>query len=1092
MNLSAYSLSAISTPRATYIDGAYEYKQFSYTNEQGMTFNRIDALSGIYDSSINNYTSQYLTGYKKLEDFLTLIQKKDNVLRTITTPLILNNLTDISIPKVLNLNADLDNTTYLTILDKVEYDNPGSFFELSIINDKVLRVLHSTGTGFYILNSPISGNNLEFMSSVSIYDSASAIEGTDIFRYQLDSDGYLQLYKNVNNVLYTVVLSGTSLVLDAIVNPSIGRGDKLFKIYYNYESIEPKLRSSWISYNVNKVNSLKLNTQKSDFDKSNQYLLHTNYNEINDTFELNHIALDNNRSERGYIKRGTSNTSGDVNLPDTKFREYTTLRTGNDQERGDDHISLTYVWYDKDIKVHSGTDTYFTTPSSIYPYEKLNINDTKFTHNGSIASVSPRLADKIFCLRNNKTTNFKNGRYLCTWLSGGTNNTTGIWVDRYYYPDRISKENALSASPLFAPSFLDPIDSLIYSSPSTANYIFDKKSDLTLEPNSKYYYSRVGVEDIQNAITSASPLISSFTNFYTTKNVLSAYDSSSIVYDGTRYNKYNIKNDVNCTSQFTFSFDMFVNPNIANNGYSIANSDKHFTVLSDIKITPFIVLYQDKTVYIYNTNFTLIKTVDFLTNIKEVITNRPLDDFFVICSDGFCYKVNELGNKLKREYIPIISYRNYTQDDDYIYFLMDVTGRVLKVNKNTFNYTTIYSTPLSLYSDPNDSQNRHRSLLIYNNILYGVPGENVKIKNTNEIYFLYGNRQIWYYNLITNRSRILFDTTSSFNDFTITPDNQILLITDNNWYQYTTNRVFVLSGTTTNSTEGTYKNIHVDIMREYTPNGVQEFSSILMLSGGLNTGKLMSYNIVTNQTYNLGISGVYIADTSATRKKYTMTNFNNLQALNSNRLAFNITLTNYLSSEDILSKSIAVDLGSIDTGYHTFTYRFDALQGNISLFIDGVLYQNEVIPPSKYNIQQILSEDLYVGAVGITNGIDLATYLKQPGYYFINSSYPVRNLMIYNHALKSDEIFALSLKDRTIDELILSIPCGQRNNIEEIERFFKYAPVTSSKSINIYVKNTGITNTTFKNNIKNVIYEQAASTLPVGVKINDIQFIDFK
>jgi ribosome biogenesis protein Nip4 len=887
------------------------------------------------------------------------------------------------------------------------------------------------------------------------------------------------------------VLSGTSLVLDAIVNPSISRGDKLFKIYYNYESIEPKLRSSWVSYNVNKVNSLKLNTQKSDFDKSNQYLLHTNYNEINDTFELNHIALDNNRSERGYIKRGTSNTSGDDNLPDTKFREYTTLRTGNDQERGDDHISLTYVWYDKDIKVYSGTDTYFTTPSSIYPYEKLNINDTKFTHNGSIASVSPRLADKVFSLRNNKTTNFKNGRYLCTWLSGG-NNTTGIWVDRYYYPDRISKENALSASPLFAPSFLDPIDSLIYSSPSTANYIFDKKSDLTLEPNSKYYYSRVGVEDIQNAITSASPLISSFTNFYTTKNVLSAYDSSSIVYDGTKYNKYNIKNDVNCTSQFTFSFDMFVSPNIVNNGYSIANSSKHFTVLSDIKITPFIVLYQDKTVYIYNTSFTLIKTVDFATNIKEVITNKPLDDFFVICSDGFCYKVNELGNKLKREYIPIILYRNYTQDNDYIYFLLNVTGEVLKVNKNTFNYTTIYSTPLSLYSDPNDPQNKHRSLLIYNNILYGIPGENVKVKNTNEIYFLYGNRQIWYYNLITNRSRILFDTTSAFNDFNITPDNQILLITDNNWYQYTTNREFVLSGTTTNSTEGKYKNIHVDIMREYTPNGVQEFSTILMLSGGLNTGNLMSYNIGTGQTYNLGISGVYIADTSSVRKKYTMTNFNNLQALNSNRLAFNITLTNYLSSEDVLSKSIAVDLGSIDTGYHTFTYRFDALQGNISLFIDGVLYQNEVIPPSKYNIQQILSEDLYVGAVGITNGIDLATYLKQPGYYFINSSYPVRNLMIYNHALKSDEIFALSLKDRTIDELILSIPCGQRNNIEEIERFFKYAPVTSSKSINIYVKNTGITNTTFKNNIKNVIYEQAASTLPVGVKINDIQFIDFK
>lgn len=1088
MNLQTYSLSAIRTPIATYLDGFYEYKQYNVINEQGMTFNRISALSGVYDSTINNYTSQYLTSYKKLEDFLTITDQRDNILRTITTPIILNNSSSTT-PRVLVLNTtnNIDGTTYLNISSTVDYNNVGSFFELSIINNKLLRVLHNPGEGYYVLNA-LSGNTTAFTVNVSDYMCNSLLEGSDIFRYQLDDSGYLLLYKKIDETVYAVALSGSSLVLTSL-SSVVDRSNTLFQIYYNYESIDPKLRSSWVSYDVNKLNSLKLNKNKSDFNKGSQYLLHTNYNEVSDTFELNHIALDTNRSEKGYIKRGTSNTTGDDLIPDTTFREYTTLYTGSDQERGNDHISLTYVWYDKDIEVYSGKDTYFTTPSSMYPYDKLNINDTKFTHNGSIASNSPFLADKIFCLRNNTST-FNNGRYLCTWLLDTGPDVVGTWVDRYYYPDSISKQNALALGPVYSPSGLDPIDNIGNLQTTASNYIFDKKSDLTIEPNTRYYYSRVGVNDINNVLKSMSPLVSTFNSYYNTKNIVVPYDSNSITYDGTKYNRYNIKDKINCNSQFTISFDIYINPAVSN-GYSLANSSREFTILNDIKVTPFIIAYQDKTVYIYNTNFVLLKTVEFITDVKEVITNKPLDDFFVVCNNNYLYKVNELGNKLKRESIPLFSYKNYTQDDNYIYFLIDITGKVLRVNKNTFNYDTVYSTSLNLrYTDV--EYNNHRSLLLYNNILYGIPGENLKIKNANEIYFLFNNKQLRYYNLLNDDTRILFDTTSTFTDFTITTNNQIILLTKNNWYRYTTNRNYVLSGTTTSTEFGASKNMQVDTIREYTTTGLNESSIILMLSGNTNNGNLLSYNIATGRTLSLGISGTYMADTSSTRKKYTLTNFNNLQSLNSNALSFNITLTNYLSSEDTLSKSISVNTQDIDIGYHTFTYRFDAIQGNISLYIDGRLYQNLTIPPNKYSIQQILTEDLFVGAVGIVNGLDLATYIQQPGYYFTNTLHPLKNFSIYNHALLTDEIFALTLQDRPIDDLVLSIPYGQRNNIEEIERYFKYTPTTSSKSINIYVKNTGITNEAYKSNIKNIILDQAYSTLPVGVKINDIQFIDFK
>ena len=1094
MNLKTYSLFAIRTPTAKYLDEFYTFKQNQFAYEQGFIFNQVDALSGIYDSTINNYTSQYLTGYKQLGDFIST-KSSDNVLRNITTPLIFDNLTYSVTPKVLKINRLEDNTTTLSLLSVVDFKNNDSFFELSFFNNKYVRVLHNTKFGSYILNAN-DVDTVKFTTNFTTLTTAFFLtvpgsnikENSDVFKYQLDSSGYLQLYKYINNNLHIVQLSGSKLTLLPVVSNESVKRTSLIKIYYNFENIEPKLKSGWVSYHNNKINTLSINPKRSDLNKSNQYLLHTNYNEINDEFNLNYLALDNNRSEQGYIKRGTSTTTGNFDSPDTTFREYTTLRTGNNQEHGDNHIALTYVWYDKDVQVFSGTDTYFTTPSSIYPYEKLNINDTKFVHNGSMAACTPLLSDKIFCLRTTNT-GYRDGRYLCTWLSSNSVDNKGIWVDRYYYPERISKAAALSSNTIYSPSF-NEIDNIPFTSLQSNNILFDKKSDLTVEPNTKYYYSRIGSEDIEKVISSINPIVSGYNGYYNTLNALIPYTSNSIVYDGNRYNKFDIKNSINCTTQFTISFDFYVDPSQAI-GYSLANSHREFSILNDIKITPFITLYQGKTVYIYNTNFELIKSVDFDTDVKEIIVNKPLDDFFVICSNGLLYRVNSLGNKLKRETIPLVSYINTAQDDDSIYFLLNEQGKVLRVIKNTFEQKTIYATRLNLY--PTDGI---RSILLYNNILYGTPGENVKFKNLNEIYFLSNNNELRYYNFLTNISTTLFKTTSSsaFNDFEITPANDIVLIKDKEWYKYTSNRVFVLSGSTLKNNISSCKNIHVDTIREYARFGISESTVILTLSSNSDTSKagdLYVINTDTDETFNLGISGLYVPDNTQKRQKYTFTNFNRLKTLDENDLTFNITLTNYLSSEDVLTKSINVNLADIDRGYHTFTYRVDTVQGNISLYIDGILYENQTISPYKYSIQQLMRESLFMGAVGIANGIDLASYIKQPGYYFINTPRSIRNLFISDKALRMDEIFALNLKDQPIDDLILSIPQGQRNNIEEIERYFRYSPITSSKSINIYVKNSGITNNAYKSNIKSSILEQAAATLPVGVKINDIKFLDF-
>jgi hypothetical protein len=198
-----------------------------------------------------------------------------------------------------------------------------------------------------------------------------------------------------------------------------------------------------------------------------------------------------------------------------------------------------------------------------------------------------------------------------------------------------------------------------------------------------------------------------------------------------------------------------------------------------------------------------------------------------------------------------------------------------------------------------------------------------------------------------------------------------------------------------------------------------------------------------------------------------------------------------LLSEDVVNSSITIPATELDAGYHTFTYSVDTINGNIKLFIDGTLYKQDDIAPGKYAIQNTLDTDIYFGTVGYYNSSDLATFLSQPGYYFIDGI-SIKNLYIFDRATSDDLTFALNTVGTQIDDIVLSIPCGQRNNIEEIQRLFKYGSISSSNLINIYVKNSGIVDQTLQSNIKSTILQQSTNLLPAGVKINDIKFIDFK
>ena len=135
------------------------------------------------------------------------------------------------------------------------------------------------------------------------------------------------------------------------------------------------------------------------------------------------------------------------------------------------------------------------------PFTKLNINDTKFVDSGAFSYTQPFLADRVYELDDEGGVKSEDATYLCTWLSGGVGKR-GVWVDRYFYTDLASKEEALSSNDTYNVTYEELVENLIMNNSSLKTsvekkYIFDKKSDFVFQPNKRYRYERIKKDELE-------------------------------------------------------------------------------------------------------------------------------------------------------------------------------------------------------------------------------------------------------------------------------------------------------------------------------------------------------------------------------------------------------------------------------------------------------------------------------------------------------------------------------------------------------------------------------------------------------------------
>ena len=497
------SLSALSSVEANICPADLSLNQYSQTFNGGFKFNFVSALSGTQDFKKLNFSNFYLTNEFLLDNVTSYNEvkvKPDSFYTTFNFSTSGNNYLLFKTPSLSSFK-DTNNVNNAKFYGATSFTNilsNANNFEITFVDDFTCSVATiNKGIKYFLVVSDETENSFGQREALFVAENKLTTTGKyleyNLLKYERDS--FINLFSN-KDAKYAIVdnegklfaqrmgsnskpnqfyIANTAIKLDQEVNLSVPSP-------YN---------TSFITYN----NAGDIDNNKSDFHLPSNYLLYSSSNDNNLNFNILNLKNIVNTQDQFTSSNNLLSTS-ETSIYSQELRRYTSIFSDIDSEHNE-VLALNFVYNNFDIEIKPGT-TYFTTPSSMEPFSKLNINDTKFTKCGSFSFKRPDLADRVYRLDDNSVKK-ENVTYLCTWLSGGIGKE-GIWVDRYYYPDLVSKETALAASPAYNVTYEQSVEDLIINNSNLKSSVekklyLDKKSDLTFEPNKRYKYVRVSKSD---------------------------------------------------------------------------------------------------------------------------------------------------------------------------------------------------------------------------------------------------------------------------------------------------------------------------------------------------------------------------------------------------------------------------------------------------------------------------------------------------------------------------------------------------------------------------------------------------------------------
>ena len=572
------SLSALSSVDAGVCPIDMTLDQYRQTYNGGFNLNFISALSGIEDFKNLNFTNFYLTNEFLLDNVTTTKETKvkpSSFFTTLNFTTSSENYLTFKIPTLSTFkdNDDIFNADFYGKTSFTELKDQANDFEITFVDDFICRVSTVVdNTRYFLVVSDDAKDTDDRRKILFVAENKLSSTGSNL-QYNLlkyKRETFINLYSQKLDGKYVILGTG-GLLYARLIDSDETKPNQFFiansSIKLNQEinlSIPSPYNTSFITYN----NQGQVDNDKSDFHLPSNYLLYSSSN--NNELDFNLINLKNivNTQEQFTSSNNLLSTS-ETTIFSQNLRKYTSILSDIDSEKNET-LSLNFVYNNFDITIKPGT-TYFTTPSSMQPFNRLNINDTKFTKIGSFSFMRPDLSDRVYKLDDNSVKD-EDVTYLCTWLSGGVGKES-IWVDRYYYPDYITKEDAIAASPIFNVTYQNAVENILRTNTTLRNSVkkklyFDKKSDLTFEPEKRYKYVRVQKNDF---------LRESPTNFCETARV------------NNRVNNYfnTINDNGGFSLGFTYQneagdFDLYSDSNDINGGFRFSKVDD--TVYFDFKL----------------------------------------------------------------------------------------------------------------------------------------------------------------------------------------------------------------------------------------------------------------------------------------------------------------------------------------------------------------------------------------------------------------------------------------------------------------------------------------------------------------------------
>lgn len=526
-----------------YSDPFLELKKESVITNDSFSYNNYDAFKDINDFKTNNYSNLFLLKKQKNSEWLKAnVKERDNTMGIVTTLSFFNGSAyseknpgsfiyfaknyeffDISLKRVeCILTKNRPETAYLNYI-----------FFIDFLDDCRCRISHTFGDIVFYL-AVEADKTIHFVKDIEKYQNQPD-ENNDntTFIYNVDGQN-LRLFKQLTVNTYDdedeLVDTQTNLFVLGIDRTDDNQAlvllddtdsldeRSLLYITNNILDFDFYVNSSWVGYDRSQYID-SIDSERSAFNLQSQVLVHHQYN---DNGNVNFIPLKNHQTYRGNTIRGDHFTFTSEKYPDVNFRNYNAIHSGLNQEKGNDTIILSYTFHDQEYEIKPGDDFFFTIPkvgehsnlSPLFPYEYINIKDTKFVKNGAFGSSVPQFADKFKKLQNHRQSvngETNNVQYLCTWLYKANESAEPIWLDRWYYPNYITKRELVKQGGKFDPSYENLIDKN-YVNPErtdeaarnekiiTRNTYFDKASDLTIEPGCTYCYQRLSRDMVDEVI----------------------------------------------------------------------------------------------------------------------------------------------------------------------------------------------------------------------------------------------------------------------------------------------------------------------------------------------------------------------------------------------------------------------------------------------------------------------------------------------------------------------------------------------------------------------------------------------------------------